>query len=47
MERLLTGLESVTGFNGLFDIARHYALQFTIIHTHSRVYSHVFSAVAW
>jgi hypothetical protein len=35
------GFGLVIGFNGLFDTARDYILQFTVIHTH------VFTAVTW
>jgi hypothetical protein len=35
----------MTGFTGLFDIARDYVLQFTVGRT--SVHSHVFTAVAW
>jgi hypothetical protein len=31
------------GFIGLFDTARGYTLQFTIMHTHASIHSHVFS----
>jgi hypothetical protein len=40
---LQTGLELTTGFIGLFNTSRDYALQFKI--THTNVHSHVFSAV--
>jgi hypothetical protein len=36
----------MTRFIGSFNAARVYTLQFTIIHTHTNVHSHVFTAVA-
>jgi hypothetical protein len=44
MEWLQMGFELMIGFTGLFDTARDYTLQFTIIYTHTSVHSHVFTS---
>jgi hypothetical protein len=45
MEWLQTGFGLMIGFIGLFDTARDYNLQFTVMHIHTIVHSRVFTSL--